>query len=166
MSRLIPAVRQAVGAALTSPPLTYAINNGSPQTLPTANIKPRAPWVGSGARPDPMVNFAVSSRGTVSLALADRHLTLKVWVSATGGSAPTDPPGDDLVTEIYEAVRGRLISPDNSGRTLWSRASAGSTLGVVIRECRETMMLAVDFDKDSNRWYCSAEFNVFAVDAN
>ncbi|MHB1798061.1 MAG: hypothetical protein ACYCUI_07115 [Vulcanimicrobiaceae bacterium] len=163
-NRTLQAVRQAVYAALTSPPLTYQINAGPTLTLPAASIQNRPIWsaVASGTEPpSPYVTFTVGGRGNIGRFTDERILDLKIVVSST--------TSDDDVTEIYEAIRGRLHLADQNGTDdglappdLSRVAVAGVTLGVNVRECIEGRVLPAEFEKASGRWYLSATYAIVA----
>lgn len=155
--RTIAALRQAVFAALTSPALSYTVNNGAPQPLAAGNVRPGGQFVGAGVAPDPFVSFEISAGPTISLAIADRRVHIKVAVSSAAAG------GDDLVTEILEGVRARLISGPE-GISALSRAATGSTLPVTVREIREVgTPLGAAFESVSQRWYASTEFSAIAL---
>lgn len=156
-ARTLQAVRQAIFTALTVPPLTYTINNGSPVTVPAANVFTLAPYdMGDKPiKPDPLVNFEVTGRGAQSLQLADRRVQIKVWVSTSMGS-------DDTVTEIMAAIYGLLESPNADGVSSLSRAATGQTLPVTIREVREIDSIGATFDIKSQRIYADATFHAIA----
>lgn len=157
-ARTLSAIRQAVYTALTSPLLTYTVNNGSAQTLPAANVFPMAPFdMGDGStKPDPLVNFQVTGRGKPSLQLSDRRIVIKVWVSTASGS-------DDTVTEIMAAIYGVLESPNAEGVSPLSRAATGSTLAATIREVRETESIGATFEMMTQRIYADATFSAIAI---
>ena len=161
--RSITGVRQALFMALTTPQLNYTINDGSTIALPAASIQPFAPWnLGDQPPADPLVCFAISGRGIESKQIPDRHLGMKIWVSASTDS--------DLVTDLYEAIRARL-SPDTDygdGYVSWSRAAVtgqptgSNTLSATIRSCREEMVLQPEIEPATIRWWLTAEWSLVA----
>ena len=154
--RTVPALKQVIGDALTVPPLTYTVNDGAPVTLPDANVFGSAP-VDVANPPDPLVSFTVGSRGSKSLELSSRELEIKVSVSSAA------PNGDDIVDELYEAIRARLVSPDGGGRHPLSRAATATTLPIAIATIRETSALPPMFEDRSSRWYVTATFLCIAT---
>lgn len=170
--RTLQAVRQVVYAALTSPQLVYTVNDGSPITLPVANVSSRAPWNpavgGSLQPPSPFVAFSVGGRGHDTM-LAERQMRLKIWVSSN--STTVSP--DDEVTELYEAIRARLHGADDEATSDWlqfappslSRTDTAQNLGLAVRRCREvgSGALPAEFETTSARWWISAEYVVIAV---
>lgn len=170
--RTIQAVRQVLYAALTSPALTYQINDGTPITLSSQNVAARPVWtpaVGGGAQPPtPYVCFSVGGGGHETM-LAERSLRARIWVSSNSA----DNPPDDEVTEIYEAIRARLHGADDEATSEWlqfappslSRSDTAQALGLAIRRCREMRPGAqpADFEIASARWYVSATYEIVAV---
>ncbi len=154
--RTIPSIRQAIYAALTTVPLTYAVNNGSPQTLDGSHIFGAAP-VDVPEPPDPLVSVTVGGRGETSLQIAFRNLEIRVSVSSSQSGA------DDIVTEIYEAVRARLISPNAEGASPLSRTATGSTLAAIIATIKETNSMPAAFEPTSQRWYVNATLEAVAT---
>lgn len=161
MARTLQAMRQAVYAALTDPQLSYTVNAGAPTLLPVACVLPRYVWEVDNAQPEPFVCFAIagsSSRApAVERWLGDRDLELQIWVVSAQGT--------DEVSEIYEAVRGRLNYADqeqiSAGRDL-SRAATGSTLAIAVRDIRETWASDPGFEPVSNKWQMSARYKIVA----
>lgn len=156
-ARTLSAVRQMLFTALTTPPLTYTVNNGAPQTVPAANVFTIPPFdmLDTQNRPSPLINFQVIGRGPVSLQLEDRRIEIKVWVSGTTGD-------DDDVTEIMAAIYGLIESPNADGVSPLSRVATGTTLGVLIREVRAIDASAPAFDTISQRIYVDASFSAIA----
>lgn len=147
--RTVPAVKQAIGDALTNPPLTYTVNDAAPLTLPTDNVFGAAP-VDIVDPPDPMVSFIVGARPSISPELRARELEIKLSISSG------KPNGDDIVDELYEAVRARLLSTDGGGRNALSRSATATTLPVSIVTIREAGALPPGYDSQSSRWYLTA----------
>lgn len=156
--RTLTAVRQAIYAALTSPLLTYVVNGGAPITIPAANVFPIAPFdMGDGsAKPDPLINFQVTGRGKPSLELADRRITIRLWVSTASGD-------DDVVTEIMAAIYALIESPNAEGISPLSRAAGSGTLATIIREVRETDSYAPTFEGQTQRIFADATFAAIAL---
>ena len=154
--RTIQAARQAIFNILTTTPLTYTVNNGQMQTVPLANIQSSAPWtLGATEPPDPLISFVVSSNGVGELILDDRRIEIKLWVSTKVGAG-------DHVTEIYEAIRLRIVS-GSEGISPLSRSATGSTLACNITEVHEKKVMYPEFEKDSSRWYISATYSAVAL---
>lgn len=153
------AFRQAVYARLTAPPMTYQINDAPVQTLPIANVVPRAVWIpGRGGTPPPMplVAYSVSTRDNPPRQAEDRGLWMKIWCVSSSGP--------DECSEIYEAVRALVHTADQQGPAPdLSRASTASTLGLVVRKCTEERVSDVDFEEKTQRWYLVAEYRVVAL---
>ena len=170
--RTLQAVRQVLYAALTSPPLQYAVNDGPTITLSANNVAARPVWTpavsGGSQPPSPYVAFSVGGGGNATM-LAERTLRMQIWVSSNSG---TNAP-DDEVTELYEAIRARLHGADDDATSDWlqfvppslSRTPTAHTLGVTIRRCREINPGAspADFEPTSARWYVSAHYLIVAV---
>ncbi len=158
----VPALREVIYAALTSPPLPYNVDNGGSYgttTLPSGNVKPRSVWLNGPNPPSPMVCFAVNSRGQRSR-YVDPNLRVYVWAVA-----------DDELTAIYlyAGVRARLHLADDTGGggptfapPSLSRVQTSAQLGVVVRQCEEDDAMPAEFDKDTGRWYVSAQYKIVA----
>lgn len=166
MRRTRVAVKQAVYARLTSPPIGYSINNGPPLTVPAANVQQRAIWTpgvgGKAQPPSPYVAFSVGNTPHDTL-MGERVLELKIWVSST--------QSDSEVDEIYEAIRALLHGADDEATPEWatfppptlSQVATSTTLALTVRRCREQRALAADFEPNSARWYVSAQYRIVAV---
>ena len=163
------AVNQAVYARLTSPPITYQINAGSPITLTAENVASRAVWIPAvGGQPvaiTPYVAFTVGGRSHEML-LAERDLRMRLWVSSNSFNQP-----ESEVNEVYEAVRALLHGADDEAQSDWlqaapptlSSAGGGGILPVAVRRCREVEQMPADYETASARWYVSATYRIVAV---
>ena len=171
--RTIQAVRQVIYAALTSPQISYMVNDDGPFTLPVANVSARPTWAPAvGGQPDPptpYVAFAVGGSGH-DVMLAERAMRMQIWIS----SCSSNVAPDDEVTELYEAIREILHGADDDddpGSWLQfrppslSRSDTAQTLGLAIRRCREMNpgALPADFEPSTARWYVSARYEIVAV---
>jgi hypothetical protein len=147
--RTLTTVRQAVYAALTSPQLTYSVGDGPVQTLPVENVLANAPGGPAGTTlPDPLVCFALGGRGIVSSSMPQRIVRLRVWSLSSTSS--------DLATDLYEAVRARLIPDgDDAGQFV--------TANGVVSDCREMYVWHTDFDTTLQRWSLNAYLWLVAV---
>lgn len=159
MNRTLQSLRQRIFAALTSPLLTYTVNDGSPQTLPAANVQPKAVWEVGKTAPMPLVCFTVEGRESPVRAFNERVLRLKLWVVSESGQSEC--------SELYEAVRAILHLGDSEsvpdGPANLSRKATGTTLALGMRECIETRVSGVDYERETNRWYLVAEYRIVAV---
>lgn len=152
-----PALREAVYAALTAPPLTYMTDLGGSYgtaTLPSENVKPRSVWIQNDNPPSPLVSFAIAALPRQNH-FTDGDYRLRVWVS---GNAEL------TVVFVYAAIVARLHTADQQGPApSISRPQTSAQLGVVVRSCLDDGSLPPDFDKDSGRWYKSGSFRVVAI---
>jgi hypothetical protein len=147
--RTLTTVRQAVYAALTSPQLAYAVGDGPEQTLPVANVLTSAPGGPAGTTlPDPFVSFSVGGRGVISQNMPERIVRLRVWCGSSASG--------DLATDLYEAVRARLI-PDGNDAAVIVAANG------VISDCRERYVWYSQFDTTLQRWVITAMLWLVAV---
>lgn len=166
--RTIPAVRQVIYAALTSPAITYQVGwGGATNTLTDANVSPRPIWYSAvGGQPltiSPYIAFTIGGKAHMEL-LSERKLELKIWVSST--------ESDSDIEELYEqGIRARLHGADleaiAEGLQMppepLTREQTDSLLGLTVRRCRETLVLPSDFSKDDGRWYLSARYELIAL---
>jgi hypothetical protein len=155
--RTLQAARQGFFAALTTPPLTYQIDAGPPQTLPIENVWRCEPVDVPEPKPDPLVCISVADAGRASLAIPMRNLDIALNISSAL------PGADDIVTELASAVVGLLESPDPSGAHPLSRAATAQTLPISIAQVRSSGISASRFDPVSQRWYVTASFHVVAL---
>lgn len=158
MAQTLQAVREAIYSALTSPQLSYVINNGAPIPLPVANVQAKTVWE-VATPPSPLIAFSVSQRAPHSRYLyGERNLAIKIWITSLAT--------EDEVTELFEATNAKIAFADQDapiGTTGLSRIAAGNVLGVVFREIVPTRVSDVAFERESNRWYLVAEYNAAAV---
>jgi hypothetical protein len=166
--RTLPALKQAVYTRLTNPPISYQINTQAPITLTAKNVSPRPIWTpGVGGQPMPVSPYIAFSIGGKAhdVLIAERDLTMKIWVSSNSINAP-----DDEVSEVYEAVRALLHGADDDVDAFetfppptLSQAATATTLPLTVRRCREEHAFPVDFEPASARWYISATYRIVAL---
>ena len=166
-SRTTQALRQVIYARLTSPAITYSVNDVAMPALTDINVSARPIWIpGVGGQPQPptpYVCFSVGSAPSQSTVFSEREMDLKIWVSATSS--------DDEVTELYEAVRLRLQAADLEAEAwaafppdvLTRPYTSGASLGITIRRIREVRAMPADYNQNDARWCVSAHYKVTAV---
>jgi hypothetical protein len=148
--RTLTTVRQAVYAALTSPQLTYAVGDGPEQTLPIASVLTSAPGGPAGTTmPDPFVCFSVGGRGTISQNVPARIVRVRVWCGSSASG--------DLATDLYEAVRARLIADGDDAAPIIAAANG------VISDSRERYVWYSQYDATLQRWVITAMLWLVAV---
>ena len=161
--RTVAAVRQAIYAALTTPPLGYQLWNGTAfaaALLPAANVVPKLTFnPGAADPPSPLIAYAVSLLAPTSRHLfGEQNLRATLQISASSSS--------DEVTEIAEAVNARLNFADQEGGP-WagaiSRAGAAGYLGVVVRWIEIERWSDPAFEEKSARWYVTLIYKIAAI---
>jgi hypothetical protein len=152
------ALRQRVFSALTQPPLTYNLD-GNVVALPSQNVLPSAPWEAGTSAPMPGVFYMVSAVGVGPRVWAERRFRVQLWVVSKVGPREC--------SEIYESIRALLHLADSEsvvdGPQSLSRVGSGPVLSLGVRECIETRVSHVGYERETNRWYLSAEYQVTAL---
>lgn len=158
MPRTVSAIRGALYTRLTSPPLTYTIDQGAPLTLPATSVFPRAVY-----EPGPHgsnVVFPAAFIDVRSGAPVSRHLLNVLKVSGTIWAVSSVGPSE--ATAIADAISARLDFADDD--PIWqaddmSADGTGAKLPILFHQWKRTRYSGAGYESTTNKWYVTMEYD-------